>query len=125
MDLKELKKLISLMNENGLIELEISEEGKRCVLKKPPPYGAEWNHEAPPMQGLAHPHANGGLASAAPAVPAPKAAVTPSLMDGAITFNSPIVGTFYRSSTPGAEPFVKAGDRINAETVVCLIEAMK
>ena len=46
-------------------------------------------------------------------------------MDGAVTFNSPIVGTFYRSASPGADPFVKVGDKITAETVLCLIEAMK
>jgi acetyl-CoA carboxylase biotin carboxyl carrier protein len=46
-------------------------------------------------------------------------------MEGAITFNSPIVGTFYRSASPGSDPFVKPGDRIDPETVLCLIEAMK
>jgi len=125
MDIKELKKLISLMNENGLVELEISEEGRRCVLKKAPPivYASNAN-------GLGLPSASNG---AGPMYEAPQQAFAPqkigaggpSKMDGAVTFNSPIVGTFYRSASPGAEAFVKVGDRITPETVLCLIEAMK
>jgi acetyl-CoA carboxylase biotin carboxyl carrier protein len=124
-DFKELKKLISLMNENGLMEIELSEEGRRCVLKKSPPavsYApmAHLPFEPHAMNGGAHP------AASMPTLPPPKAApAAPSLMDGAVTFNSPIVGTFYRSASPGADPFVKVGDKITAETVLCLIEAMK
>jgi acetyl-CoA carboxylase biotin carboxyl carrier protein len=126
MDLKELKKLISLMNENGLVEIEISEEGRRCVLKKSPPprhdaHDSSHLQVAPGHQNHAAPTAvNAGGANAGRPAPAPRPG-----MEGTVTFNSPIVGTFYRSSTPGAEPFVKPGDRINAETVLCLIEAMK
>jgi acetyl-CoA carboxylase biotin carboxyl carrier protein len=122
MDIKELKKLISLMNENGLVEIELSEEGRRCVLKKAPPVIVA-GHAA----GSYEPHgSNGALPpGVAPALPPTAKTPAPSLMDGAVTFNSPIVGTFYRSASPGAEPFVKVGDKITAETVVCLIEAMK
>jgi acetyl-CoA carboxylase biotin carboxyl carrier protein len=124
MDLKELKKLISLMNENGLVELEISEEGRKCVLKKAPPWAAGANnHDAPLAHSPNHLAAPQPAAAALP--PSRPSGAAPSLMDGAITFNSPIVGTFYRSPSPGTEPFVKAGDRITAETVLCLIEAMK
>ena len=56
MEFKELKKLIALMNENGLVELEISEEGRRCVLKKAPPWGG--NHELSQM-AMPSPHQNG------------------------------------------------------------------
>jgi acetyl-CoA carboxylase biotin carboxyl carrier protein len=118
MDLKELKKLISLMNENGLVELDISEEGRRCILKKSPPIVV-----APPSHVMLPPSAsNGSGPSVAPSKGGPAG---PSMIDGAITFNSPIVGTFYRSASPGADAFVKAGDKITAETVICLIEAMK
>jgi acetyl-CoA carboxylase biotin carboxyl carrier protein len=121
MDLKELKKLISLMNENELVELEISEKGRRFVLKKASSHHLVQNH-------VAHgPVASNGT-SPLPVAPGPAAkggTASPSMMDGAVTFNSPIVGTFYRSASPGADPFVKVGDKVTAETVLCLIEAMK
>ena len=123
MDLKELKKLISLMNENGLVEIEISEEGRRCVLKKAPPQLAGSNSHGPVEVHL--PMRHEGAASHAAPGPAGKAAGGPLPLEGTVTFNSPIVGTFYRSPSPGVEPFVKAGDRINADSVLCLIEAMK
>jgi acetyl-CoA carboxylase biotin carboxyl carrier protein len=116
MDLRELQKLISLMNENDLIELEITEKGRHFVLKKSPPGGAAQNHVV---------HASNGVAPLSAPPPAPAGKAGPSIMDGAVTFNSPIVGTFYRSASPGADPFVKVGDKVTAETVLCLIEAMK
>ena len=119
MDLKELKKLISLMNENELVELEISEKGRRFVLKKASSSHVIQNHMGQPVAS------NGtGPLPLIPPAPAGKGSA-PSLMDGAVTFNSPIVGTFYRSASPGTDPFVKAGDKLTAETVLCLIEAMK
>jgi acetyl-CoA carboxylase biotin carboxyl carrier protein len=122
MDLKELKKLISLMNENELVELEISEKGRRFVLKK-----ASSTHV---VQNHVHPHAASNGTGPLPIVPPPMPGAkgghaSPSIMDGAVTFNSPIVGTFYRSASPGADPFVKVGDKVTGETVLCLIEAMK
>lgn len=119
MDLKEIKKLISLMNENGLVELEISEEGRRCVLKKSPPFPHSNSHgpyaDAPHTNHVGYASPPPGRAPAAPL----------SKPEGAVTFNSPIVGTFYRSATPDSVPFVKEGDRINGDSVLCLIEAMK
>ena len=124
MDLRELKKLIALMNENGLVEIEISEEGRRCVLKKSPPPGSN-SHDFHPAFALPAHGINHAPPTALPAPPSKAAGAAPAMMEGAITFNSPIVGTFYRSATPGAEPFVKPGDRIDPDTVLCLIEAMK
>jgi acetyl-CoA carboxylase biotin carboxyl carrier protein len=124
MDLKELKKLISLMNENGLVEIEISEEGRRCVLKKSPPQLAGSNSHGGSDAHDAIERSNHAIPASPPASP-PSKAGPPTLMEGAVTFNSPIVGTFYRSPSPGQEPFVKAGDRITPDSVVCLIEAMK
>ncbi len=118
MDLKELKKLVSLMNENGLVELEICEDGRKCVLKKANPA----QMTAMPTFAMAPPAQMGGGVGPGLATksntPAPPAEDT-------VTFNSPIVGTFYRSSSPDAPSFVKAGDKINPDTVLCLIEAMK
>ena len=123
MDLKELKKLISLMNENELVELEISEKGRRFVLKKASSHHVVQNHLS---QGSMASNGTSPLPIAAAPIPGGKGGTAgPSMMDGAVTFNSPIVGTFYRSASPGADPFVKVGDKITAETVLCLIEAMK
>lgn len=112
MDLREIKKLITLMNENGLARLEVEEEGKRYLLEKnvaPAP------SEAPAM-GV-------GVPMAVP-VPPPAPAPPPPPED-TLTINSPMVGTFFRSPTPEAESFVKEGDRVEPDTVLCIIEAMK
>jgi acetyl-CoA carboxylase biotin carboxyl carrier protein len=119
MDLKEIKKLISLMNQNGLTRLEVEEGDRRYLLEK----------------GLAPaaPHAlsNGYQnASMMPPPPplvaaAPMAAARSSGPEDTKTFNSPMVGTFYRCPSPDAEAFVKPGDHVEPETVLCLIEAMK
>ncbi len=111
MDKKELKELIQLMDKHGLVRLEIEEAGKRCMLEK----------------------AQAPLVAAQALVPqpqviqaAPQAAVAASpRAEGTVTFNSPMVGSFYRAATPDGEPFVKAGDRVDPETTLCLIEAMK
>ena len=66
-------------------------------------------------------------APAAPAAPAPAAAApsAPAALDQAKVIEAPIVGTFYRSSAPGAEAFVKVGSKVDADTTVCIVEAMK
>jgi len=113
MDLREIKKLISLMNENTLSRLEVEEEGKRYLLEKalPEPRGV-------PIEGVAP--------LAAPLAMPPAAAATPvQPVEDTVTVNSPIVGTFYRASSPEDEVFVKIGDHINVDSTVCIIEAMK
>jgi acetyl-CoA carboxylase biotin carboxyl carrier protein len=126
MDLRELRKLITLMNENGLSRLEVQEEGKHYRLEKGgglPPEGLM----APP--GMAYPFPQGMPAGAVPGggAPAPAPAPPPAAAakEDTITFNSPMVGTFYSASSPEAEPFVKPGDRITKDSVLCIIEAMK
>ena len=118
MDLKEIKKLVVLMNENGLCRIEVEEEGRRLLLEKP-------HHGAPPA-AMAMPVPAG---IAFPSVPSPgtaaRAAAAPDESDGAVTFNSPMVGTFYRSPSPETPAFVKPGDRVGPESTLCLIEAMK
>lgn len=118
MDLKDIKKLISLMNENGLCRLEIEESGIRYVLEKP-------------VIGLAPAAAPANFAPAFSSAQAPLPAnsqprnAAPPPSDDSKTFNSPMVGTFFASPSPGAATFVKAGDRVGPETTLCLIEAMK
>lgn len=138
MDVREIKKLISLMNENGLARLEVEEEGKRYLLEKAGasgPVGQPLVVSAP--AGLAAPGAYlaepGGIPAAAPAAAAAAAAAPGAAPaeaqaqppEDTVTFNSPMVGTFYRTASPDTPPFVEIGDKVQADTVVCLIEAMK
>ena len=115
MDLKELKKMISLMNENDLLELEIEEGGKKLRLKKAGPQGAVGS--APPP------------APSAPAAAAPVAAggdAEPSAEDqGFVTIRSPMVGTYYQAPSPDTDAYIEYGSKVSSETVVCIVEAMK
>ena len=115
MDSKELKELIDLMNANDLLELELVEEGKKIRLKKMYDGGAKI--VPMPMAGaMAVP------AAAAPAAAAPAAA--PAAHAGHL-IKSPMVGTFYRGTSPEAASYVETGDTVKADTVVCILEAMK
>ena len=119
MDFKEIKRLVELMTQNDLTELEIDREDVRVTLKRGSPGGA-------PVV-MQHAYAPAPAAPApAPATPAaaPVAAAKPST-DHLDTIKSPMVGTFYRSSSPESQSFVKVGDKVGPDTTVCIIEAMK
>ena len=111
-DLKKVKELIDLMKENDLVELEIADGDSKVHLKRP---GADMPvmHQVP-MQAMP--------TTVGPAGSAPMEAAKE---DGLINIVSPIVGTFYQASSPDAEAYVKSGDKVDAETVVCIVEAMK
>lgn len=120
MDLRKLKTLIDLVSESNVSELEITEpEGKIRIVKA--------SLAAAPAQAQAQPAAvqqpSGPqvVHAAAPAVVAEAAAEPPAV----ITVKSPMVGTFYRSASPGAKAFVEVGDLIKVGDTVCIIEAMK
>ena len=117
MDLRKLKTLIDLVAESGVSELEVTEgEDKVRIVKNPAPIVA-----APTQQVYAP--------AAAPAAAAPAAAPAPvEAAPAAPTghpVKSPMVGTFYRSPTPGADAFVKIGDTVKEGQTLCIIEAMK
>jgi acetyl-CoA carboxylase biotin carboxyl carrier protein len=118
MDLRKLKTLIELVENSGIAELEISEGEERVRITRSLPAGT------PPAteQGaqLATPVA--ALASSQAAPPAPTA--VPAEAEGHVV-KSPMVGTFYRSASPGAKPFVEIGDEVQAGDPLCIIEAMK
>jgi acetyl-CoA carboxylase biotin carboxyl carrier protein len=125
MDHRELKRLVQLMNENGLVELEIEQEGSRISLRKAGAYTAAPAFapfvapQAPPLAGAP---AAGGLPAAAPeSAPSGPTAPPPGTKD----ILSPMVGTFYRRPNPDAQPYVQVGDRVQRDTVVCIVEAMK
>jgi acetyl-CoA carboxylase biotin carboxyl carrier protein len=119
MDFKEIKRLVELMTQNDLTELEIDREDVRVSLKRGTPGGA------PVVMTPAYAPAP---AAPAPAPAAPVAAPAPAAKpstDHLDTIKSPMVGTFYRSSSPEAQAFVKVGDKVGPDTTVCIIEAMK
>src|SRR5262245_51609878 len=120
MDIAELKKLVRLMNENELVELEIQEQGATVRLKKAPP------PTILTAQAAAHLLPNSSAAPPAAAPPAPAAPAAPAgPPPGTEEIRSPIVGTFYRSAAPEAPAFCNVGDRIRPDSVVCIVEAMK
>ncbi|HTI16910.1 MAG TPA: acetyl-CoA carboxylase biotin carboxyl carrier protein [Trinickia sp.] len=124
MDLRKLKTLIDLVSESGISELEVTEgEGKvRIVKNAPPVYVQSPTQYAPqmtssiPAPGAAAPAQAPASEAAAPATPAP--------LQGQIV-TAPMVGTFYRAPSPGADPFVQVGDIVKEGQTLCIIEAMK
>jgi acetyl-CoA carboxylase biotin carboxyl carrier protein len=121
MDLRKLKTLIDLVAESGVSELEVTEgEDKVRIVKNPAPVAAPAQQVYAPAPVAAAPTAP--AAAASPAAPAPEAA--PAAPAGH-PVKSPMVGTFYRSPTPGADAFVKIGDTVKEGQTLCIIEAMK
>jgi acetyl-CoA carboxylase biotin carboxyl carrier protein len=120
MDIRKVKKLIELLEESGVSEIEIK-EGEESVRISRHPTGVVHAFSAPPAYAMPAPAgaAPAGAASAAPAA-APAAAHSP---DSAIT--APMVGTFYSAPAPGAKPFVEIGSEVKPGDVLCIIEAMK
>src|SRR5476649_1375200 len=122
MDIRKIKKLIELVEESGISELEISEgeESVRISRAAPAPvYPMMQQAYAMPMQQQP------GLAAAvAPAAPAAEAAPAPAAISGHIV-RSPMVGTFYRTPSPDAKAFVEVGQKVNAGDTLCIVEAMK
>lgn len=118
MDLRKLKTLIDLVSESNVSELEITEaEGKVRIVKGG---GAVVQQimAAPMVPAAAAP------AAAVAAAPAAESAAAPAVAQGH-TVKSPMVGTFYRSSAPGAKAFVEIGSQVKEGDTVCIIEAMK
>lgn len=115
MDLRKLKTLIDLVSESNVSELEITEaEGKVRIVKG-----------GPAMVHATAPAAMPVAASAAPALAAaPTPAAAPEAPKGH-TVKSPMVGTFYRASAPGAKSFVEIGSQVKEGETICIIEAMK
>jgi acetyl-CoA carboxylase biotin carboxyl carrier protein len=121
MDLRKLKTLIDLVSESAISELEITEaEGKVRIVKSAPAPGMM---AATPAPSPSLPAAPALAVAAAPAAgPAPVEA--PPAPEGTF-IKSPMVGTFYRSASPGADAFVDVGSEVKAGDPVCIIEAMK
>lgn len=119
MDIRKVKKLIELLEESGIAEIEISEGEESVRISRYPAGGnAPVVHYAPaPMAPVA------AAPLAAPAAAAPAAAPVAAKADHTVT--APMVGTFYSAATPGAKAFVDIGSEVNVGDTLCIIEAMK
>jgi acetyl-CoA carboxylase biotin carboxyl carrier protein len=123
MDLRKLKTLIDLVSESNISELEITEaEGKVRIVKASPTQAALAPQTALATAPLAQPAAPASPAAAATAVAPP--AEAPAVVEGTV-IKSPMVGTFYRSASPGSKAFVEIGTSIKEGEPVCIVEAMK
>ncbi len=118
MDIRKVKKLIELLDESGIAEIEIT-EGEESVRISRYPSGAMIAQASAPY--AAAPAAPQGPAAAAPAAAQP---AEPAEEEGFLV-SAPMVGTFYASSSPGAAPYVQVGDRVSEGDTLCIIEAMK
>ena len=118
-DMEWLKALVQLMNQNDLAELSLEEEGRKVRLRK---LGA-----AELRAAGSHPVPMAPVAVAAGSAPAKAAAAGGAAERPAdvVEVLSPMVGTFYRSGSPEAEPYVDPGDAVKEDTTLCIIEAMK
>jgi acetyl-CoA carboxylase biotin carboxyl carrier protein len=122
MDLRKLKKLIDLVQESGIAELEITEGEEKVKIVKGGAVSIVPASAAPLVLGTAPAPAEARSAPAAPA--APPAAEPEAGQEGHVV-KAPMVGTFYRSASPDAKPFVEVGQTIKEGQTICIIEAMK
>lgn len=115
MKIDEIKAIAEIVAENDLTELKLEHEGFTLEIKR----GATIVTAAPAAAAVP--------AAAVPAAAAPAAAAPAEAAPAAnrITIDSPLVGTLYRAPSPEAAPFVKVGDKVTPDTVVCIVEAMK
>jgi acetyl-CoA carboxylase biotin carboxyl carrier protein len=119
MDLRKLKKLIDLVQESGIAELEITEGEEKVKIVKGGAVSIAPNAPAAAPVTVAEPRASAATASAPPT-----ATEAPVGQEGHVV-KAPMVGTFYRSPSPDSKPFVEVGQAIKEGDTICIIEAMK
>lgn len=125
MDFKDIKRIVELMDEHGLTQFKLEQNESKLELKKGGDFDVKLVQQmmasagsGPMYHHAAHAPAAGGPAPAAPVAEG-------GLPVGSVEITSPMVGTFYAAPSPDSPPFVKVGDRVTADTTVCIIEAMK
>lgn len=116
MDLRKLKKLIDLVEESGISELELTEDGEKVRISR--------NFTSAPVQQYAPVQYSTPQFAAPAAAAAPAISEAPAAEEGHAV-KSPMVGTFYRSPSPDAKAFVEVGDTVAVGDTLCIIEAMK
>jgi acetyl-CoA carboxylase biotin carboxyl carrier protein len=119
MDPKNLKRIVELMNQHDLAEVEIEEEGRRLRVRKMETRVVAAAPAALPVAAAA------AAPAAGPAPEAPHAAAPAAPKENLHTIKAPMVGTFYRSPSPDSDPYAEVGKRVTQESVVCILEAMK
>lgn len=121
MELEQIKAIITMMKENDLSEFSMEQDGLKIRIKRGPEGFQQTVSMAPPAPLSA-------VAAPIPATPAAAPAAQPPAAVPAVEIKhivSPMVGTFYRSASPEAPPYVEVGQTVDEDTVVCIIEAMK
>jgi acetyl-CoA carboxylase biotin carboxyl carrier protein len=122
-DLKDIKAIIDLMKKNSITEFELEEKDSKLRLKRGLSGISSVAQSEDTVQMIPMPMPVGATMTA-PAAQLP--AATPAVVStGEIDIKSPMIGTFYRSPSPEAAPYVDSGTNVGSETVVCIIEAMK
>lgn len=120
-EIEKVEKLIRLMVDNDLSSISLRDGDEEITLSRPSANGsAQHPRDVPPQLGIPAPGNVGPSEAAPPANPQ-----SDSADDGLVTIDSPMVGTFYTSPSPEADPFVKVGSKVTTTSVVCIIEAMK
>jgi len=114
-DVEKIRELIELMQEHELREVDLQQAEQRIRLKRGPGDAPVVSYASPPP----------AVAAAPVAAAAAGAASAPAADDNAVYINSPTIGTFYSRPKPDADNFVKVGDTVTPDTIVCLVEAMK
>lgn len=127
MDIRKIKKLIELVEESGIAELEISEgeESVRISRHGTAAPQAPVHYAAAPVAAPAPAAAAPAPAAAAPVAEAPAAEAPAAATPAGHQVLSPMVGTFYRSPSPDSKAFVEVGQKVNAGDTLCIVEAMK
>jgi acetyl-CoA carboxylase biotin carboxyl carrier protein len=123
MDLNKVKELVALMRDNDLAEIELTDGKNRIHLKRPQPVQPVISQVPMGMMPMMAPQPGAFPAASSTAGSAPAASHVPQ--EKLLEITSPIIGTFYSAPSPDSDPYVKAGDRIKPDTVVCIVEAMK
>jgi acetyl-CoA carboxylase biotin carboxyl carrier protein len=117
--IEQLERLIELMVQKDVVEVELEEPGTRWRVRRTEPHAVTYAAPTMAVPSVAMPSMpiGGGTAPSA-------SAAAPAEPQGEV-FKSPMLGTFYRAASPDAEPFAKVGDRVSADKTLCIIEAMK
>jgi len=121
--IEDVRKLVDLMTAHDITEVNLEEGNKKILLRRGPAGTPVLAVGAPTASPAAPAPAPAAASEPAPAADAP--AEPAAVADGLIEIASPMVGTFYASGSPDSDPFVSAGAKINDESVVCIVEAMK
>jgi acetyl-CoA carboxylase biotin carboxyl carrier protein len=122
MDIRKVKKLIELLDESGIAEIEITEGEESVRISR---HATSVAAPVPLPVAAAAPAPAVAAAPAAGAAPAPATAPTAEVEEEGHAVTAPMVGTYYSAPSPGSPPFVQVGDRINEGDTLCIVEAMK